>query len=262
MKDPRATGGGGGRRAGGLGPVARTVVLGVLAATAAYVVYSTSDQEPAQPPQASAIAQPSAATTASPSARAAPAPFARSEWGYRWDASKPGIAASPADAAWLESRGYPGPDVEDHLRRLSLQELEALDARGNQAATAIHAYRLATSGGPRDQVLALLSASANAGSAYALKTAGDIHIMVDGYRDPAMASAYYGLLARMGDHSGFEQRYLLSQQLDSTQRLQSDLMLERLWRDMSPAMQLSAGEEPRPGFDAFLDQGLGPKPGH
>lgn len=250
------------RQDGGMGPAIRTLALGVLAASAAYAVYSTVHQEPARSPQLSAIAQPSAATIASPSARAAPAPFARSEWGYRWDASKPGIAASPADAAWLASRGYPGPDVEDHLRRLSMQELEALAARGNQAATAIHAYRLATSGGPRDEVLALLSASANAGSAYALKTAGDIHMMVDGYRDPAIASAYYGLLARLGDHSGFEQRHLLSQQLDSTQRLQSDLMQERLWRDLDPAVQLSAGAEPRPGFDAFLDQGLGPRPGH
>lgn len=245
-----------------MGQAARTVVLGVLAASAAYAVYSTVYQGPTQAPQVSVIAQPSAPTTPSPSARAAPAPFARSEWGYRWDASKPGIAASPADAAWLESRGYPGPDVEDHLRRLSLQELQALASRGNPAATAILAYKLASSGGPRDEVLALLSTSANAGSAYALKTAGDIHMMVDGYRDPAIASAYYGLLARLGDPSGFEQRYLLSQQLDSTQRLQSDLMQERLWRNLDPAMQLSADAEPRPGFDAFLDQGLGPRPGH
>jgi hypothetical protein len=197
---------------------------------------------------------------ATPSSRTATSfkPFTRSELGYRWDASKPGIAASEADAAWLESKGFPGPDVEDHLRRLSIQELESLAARGNQPAAAIYAYKLATAGGPRADVLTVLSKSANEGSVYALKTAGDIYMTVDGYRDPAIASAYYGLQARAGDQAGFEQRYLLSPQLNSTQRLRSDLMQEMLLRNMSSAPQSAAGLDPRPGFNEFLNQGLSP----
>lgn len=259
MTTPGEMPGGGGKRDGGMGRGVMAIALAVLAASAGYVVYSSMHRTSTQAPPVTATAPPGSSPTPRVAPRAAAAPFTRSEWGYRWDASKPGIAASEADAAWLESKGYPGPDVEDHLRRLSLQELQALAARGNQPATAIYAYRLAASGAPRAEVLALLSRSASEGSVYALKTAADIHMMVQGYRDPALASAYYGLLARAGDQSGFEQRYLLSHQLDSTQRFQSDLMQEQLWRDINAAHP-AAGEEPRPGFDEFLGHALGAKP--
>jgi len=183
------------------------------------------------------------------------APFLRSEWGYRWDASKPGIASSAEDAAWLEANGFPGPDVEDHLRRLSVGELRTLAGRGNQPASAVLAYRLATLGTPREEVLALLHGSAANGSVYALKTAGDIFMMVDGYRDPAMASAYYGLQARSGDQSGFEQRYLVDQQLSGDRRLQAGLIEEALWREIG----LSSSEvDERPGFSAFIQGGRAP----
>jgi hypothetical protein len=141
-----------------------------------------------------------------------------------------------------------------------MRELESLAARGNQPAAAIYAYKLAASGGSREDVITMLSKSANEGSVYALKTAGDIYMTVKGFRDPAMASAYYGLQARAGDQSGFEQRYLVSNQLGSTQRLQSDLMQETLSRSMSTPLQSPAGLDPRPGFNEFLSQGLGPAP--
>ena len=239
--------------------VATMVVVAVAALYAAHLAggqgssrqvhSSTSQDNPAHAPSLP-VTSPTAPSRIPPQA------FSRSEWGYRWDPSRPGIAASEADAAWLQSRGFPGPDVEDHLRRLSMPELEALAARGNHAATAILAYTLAKSGGSPEQVLGLLGASANAGSVYALKTAGDIFMTVDGYRDPAMASAYYGLQARAGDQSGIAQRYLLSNQLDSTRRLQSELVQERLWRSLGSAAQFQPGEEPRPGFDEFVSQSV------
>jgi len=245
------------------------VVVGLVCATG-YTMYSigykrAGSSTPANTSHASTserVSQRStAASTPAPASSASvPRPFSRSEWGYRWDPSKPGVAANEADAVWLESRGFPGPDVEDHLRRLSIQELEALAARGNQAAVAILAYKLAASGTSRERVLQLLSRSANEGSVYALKTAGDIFMTVDGYRDPAMASAYYGLQARAGDQSGFAQRFVLSNQLNSTQRLQSDLMQEMLWQNINSAAQYPAGLDARPGFNEFLSKGLGPIP--
>ncbi len=72
---------------------------------------------------------------------------------------------------------------------------------------------------------------------------------VDGYRDPAMASAYYGLQARSGDQSGFEQRYLLDPQLSGDRRLQAELMEEALWRELGAP---NAEAEARPGFSAFI----------
>jgi len=103
--------------------------------------------------------------------------------------------------------------------------------------------------------MALLHESAAGGSIYALKTAGDIFMTVDGYRDPATASAYYGLQARSGDQSGFEQRYLLDQQLSGERRLQAALVEEALWREIG----LSSSEwDERPGFRAFIQGGRAP----
>ncbi|WNH54516.1 hypothetical protein [Stenotrophomonas oahuensis] len=239
-----------------MGRSSKVIAGATLSAAVLYATYffvSSNAQEDGQP---AAEATPSSPVTPSPQSTTSRKPFTRSESGYRWDASKPGIATSEADAAWLESKGFPGPDVEDHLRRLSLQELESLAARGNQPAAAIYAYKLATSGRPPAEVLTALSKSANEGSVYALKTAGDIYMTVDGYRDPAIASAYYGLQARAGDQAGFEQRYLLSPQLNNTQRLRSDLMQEMLLRSMGSTLQSPAGLDPRPGFNEFVKQGI------
>lgn len=250
-----------------MGRGSKVFAVVALAAGVSFALYSFVHQRPAQdsessPSRQSSVEPASKVTSQSslPPDRTSPQAFTRSEIGYRWDPSKPGIAASEADAAWLESRGFPGPDVEDHLRRLSMQELESLAARGNQPAAATYAYKLASSGRSRAEVLARLSKSANEGSVYALKTAGDIYMTVEGFRDPAMASAYYGLQARAGDQSGFEQRYLLSSQLSSTQRLQSDLMQEMLSRSMNTTLQSPAELDPRPGFNEFLSQGLSPTP--
>lgn len=179
-----------------------------------------------------------------------------SEWsrGYRWNPGDPGIAASEEDAKWLEQHGYPGPDVEMRLLSLPLPSLRDLANTGNQAAQAILAYRSARVGAPRAEVLALLSESAKAGSVYALKTAGDIHFMLDGYKDPALANAYYMLQARAGDQAGFVQGMITDNVLDPEQRFRARILEQALWK----GLQLSSlGESPvRPGYQDFLDKGL------
>jgi len=133
-----------------------------------------------------------------------------------------------------------------------VEELRTLSARGNQPATAVLAYRLATLGTARKEVLDLLHGVAADGSIYALKTAGDIFMTVDDYRDPAMASAYYGLQARGGDHAGIVQKYLLSHQMNDRQRLLCGLLEESLWRELGEIGWPASATEARPGFDEFM----------
>ena len=237
---------------------AACVVVLATAALVAYLLYqgnglpTNATSKPAHPLPASMTAASTDSAQAKIAPRAAPRPFSRSEWGYRWDPSKPGIAVSAEDAAWLESKGYPGPDVEDHLMRLSVEELRALADRGNQPATAVLAYRLATRGGSHEEVLDLLHGAAANGSVYALKTAGDIFMTVDGFRDPAAASAYYGLQARGGDHGGTVQKYLLFHHMNDRQRLMCGLLEESLWRELGDIRWPASAAEARPGFDTFL----------
>ncbi|MBD9480827.1 hypothetical protein [Pseudoxanthomonas sp. PXM02] len=181
-----------------------------------------------------------------------------SESGYKWDASNPGIASSAEDAAWLEQNGFPGPAVEAHLRSIPMTELKALADMGNQAATAIYAYRASTEGASKVDVLRLLNKSASSGSVYAIKTAGDIFLTVDGFRDPVMASAYYRLQARAGDQAGFAQNALVQGQLADEQRLRAMTLEEALWRDSRLSDAFPASGDPRPGFRAFIDQATEP----
>ena len=136
--------------------------------------------------------------------------------------------------------------------RLSVEALRALSDRGNQPATAVLAYRLATRGGSHEEVLDLLHGAAADGSVYALKTAGDIFMTVDGFRDPAAASAYYGLQARGGDHGGTVQKYLLFHQMNDRQRLMCGLLEESLWRELGDIRWPASAAEARPGFDTFV----------
>jgi len=174
--------------------------------------------------------------------------------GYRWRLGDPGIAADEADARWLGLHGYPDPEVEMRLRTLPLPALRTLAASGNQAAQSILAYRSARDGAPPAEVRALLSESAKAGSVYALKTAGDIHLMVEGYQDPALANAYYMLQARAGDQAGFVQGMITDNLLDPEQRLRARVVEQALWKEL----QLSSrGDSPaRPGYQDFLDRGV------
>lgn len=201
-------------------------------------------------PPAQRVSQPSSASSRSTSGAQDPASVLNR--GYRWNPSHPGIAASEADAKWLDQHGFPGPDVEMHLRSLPMHSLRDLANSGNQAAQSILAYRSAEGGAPRADVLTLLSESAKAGSVYALKTYGDIHLMVEGYQDPVLANAYYMLQARAGDQAGFVQAALTDYHLDPTQRLRARLLEQALWK----GMQLSSlGESPvRPGYQDFLDK--------
>lgn len=186
------------------------------------------------------------------------------EFGYRWNPDLPGIAESAEDAAWLQAHGYPGPEVERYLMSLSTEGLKTLADDGNQSALAVYAYRLAQSGAPQAQTQEALLRSAAAGSAYALKMAGDIYQTVDGYRDPVMASAFYGLLARVGDQGGYGQAYLLGSRLSENQRFQAGLLEESLWRSLivrNAALATAATSLPRPGYQEFLDKGLRPSDG-
>lgn len=178
------------------------------------------------------------------------------EWssGYRWNPGDPGIAASEEDAKWLDQHGYPSPDVEMRLHRLPLPSLRDLADSGNHAAQSILAFRSARGGAPQAEVLALLTESAKAGSVYALKTAGDIHFIVDGYKDPALANAYYMLQARAGDQAGFVQGMITDNLLDPDQRFRARVLEQAPWK----GLQLSSlGDSPvRPGYQDFLDNGL------
>lgn len=178
--------------------------------------------------------------------------------GYTWNPDNPGIASSADDAAWLDKHGFPGPDVEADLRTIHIDELKRLAESGSAAAASVFAYRRAEQGAPKTEVISLLGRSAANGSVYALKTAGDIHTMVDGYRDPVMASAYYGMQARSGDHAGFAQKYLISGQLTDDQRFKSQLLEELMWRNLGLTKSDQSTESSRPGFDRILNSALTP----
>lgn len=183
------------------------------------------------------------------------------ESGYRWDPNNPGIAESQQDAAWLEANGYPGPDVEAYLMSLPVYALKNLADRDNKPAQAFYAFRLAQSGADQSDTQEVLLKSAASGSIFALKMAGDIYYTVDGYRDPVMASVFYGLQARRGDHAGLIQNYLVDSALTSDQRLRAQALRELAWINMGKMP--SQGRRyldfsPRPGFVPFLERALLP----
>lgn len=184
------------------------------------------------------------------------------ESGYVWDQSNPGVAASKQDAEWLESHGFPGPDVERYLLAFPMDGLKALAERGNKPAQAIYALRLAQAGHKQTEVQDQLLKSAASGSVYALKIGGDIYTTVSGYRDPVMASVFYGLQARRGDQAGFSQRYLADVRLNQDQRLRAQVLEELMWRNID-ALRMQGGARAfdltsRPGLDEFLVKALQP----
>ncbi|WP_411833140.1 hypothetical protein [Pseudoxanthomonas mexicana] len=176
------------------------------------------------------------------------------EVGFRWNPDNPGIAESEQDAAWLEKNGYPGADVQMYLMSLPVDSLKTLSENGNHPAQAIYALRLAQAGASHADTQDILLRSAASGSVYALKMAGDIYMTVDGYRDPAMANAFYGLQTRSGDQAGFAQRHLLGRGLSEEQRLRSEVLEELMWRNLKK----TCISTPRPGFMELLEKGLQP----
>ena len=182
------------------------------------------------------------------------------ESGYRWNPANPGIAESKEDATWLDKHGYPGPDVEQHLMSLSVDALKALVGEGNKPALAIYAFKQAQAGVQRADTQEMLLKSAASGSVYALKMGGDIYTVVDGYRDPVMASVFYGLQARSGDQAGLVQGYVVGRSLTIDQRLQVDMLRELMWRSMKNTQNGLGGGvsdfSPRPGYIDFLEHGL------
>lgn len=189
-----------------------------------------------------------------------PQKFNSLESGYRWDQSAPGIAANKQDAEWLDSHGFPGPDVERYLMSLHISTLKNLAESGNKPAQAIYALRLAQSGHQQADTQEVLIKSAASGSIYALKMAGDIYSSVDGYRDPAMASAFYGLQARRGDQAGLSQSYLTDSRLNDDQRFRANVLKELIWRNID-AIRAQGGlrsleSSARPGLSEFLNQAI------
>lgn len=185
--------------------------------------------------------------------------FEPREYGYAWDSNNPGIARNEEDAKWLEAHGYPGPDVETYLKEMALGPLKDLADRGNPAAQAIYAYRLAKQDAPKSEVQGILLESAVSGSVYALKMAGDIYFTVDGYRDLAVAKSYYGMQARVGDQAGFVQGYLVGAQLTNEQRLRAEIIEEATWRNIDSTEDASSSirRDARPGYMQFMEAALG-----
>jgi hypothetical protein len=178
--------------------------------------------------------------------------------GYLWDPTSPGVAISREDAEWLSSRGYADADVIARLFGLSTADLKKLADSGNQTAQAVYAYRLANEGSSHADVQKLLIKSAASGSAFALKMGGDIYQTVPGYKDPALASAFYSLQAAEGDYSGFVQAYVVDQQMTSDQRLRSRALEEFLRRQLAMGKGSSASvlQAQRPGYSNFMDEAL------
>ena len=154
------------------------------------------------------------------------------EQGYRWNPVDPGIAESAEDAGWLAARGYPGPEVERHLMSLPESALRDLAAEGNQSAQSVLAYRLAQSGAPVEEVMAILEDSAAGGSVYALKMTADIFQTVPQFKNPELARAYYGLMVRRGDHGGLIANATFGSGLSSEQVLRAQVLEEMLWRKL------------------------------
>ncbi len=146
---------------------------------------------------------------------------------------------------------------------LPLHALENLAEGGNKPAQAFHALRLAQSGADQGHTQEVLLRSAASGSVFALKMAGDIYHTVDGYRDPVMASVFYGLQARRGDHAGFVQNYLVDSAFTPEQRLRAQTLRELTWMNMGRIPGQGSRRyldfSPRPGFVPFLQQALSPQ---
>lgn len=175
------------------------------------------------------------------------------EHGYAWNPSRPGDAASEEDAAWFNSRGYPGPEVYEYLHSIPQVELKRLADSGNVSAMAVYAQTLAKQPGNRSQILDILHQGAAAGSVYSLKMGGDIFSAYPAYRDPVMSLVYYQLQARAGDHAGYVQSYIAQQQIKPEQVLLANVMTEQMWRSFAGTQLLAQSAHVRPGYEKFVE---------
>jgi hypothetical protein len=75
-------------------------------------------------------------------------------------------AATPMEAAWLKSRGFPTQDREDQLNGMSMNDLEQAANSGELAAQAVLGRRMMEQGRESEGFERLLNASAS-GSVYA-----------------------------------------------------------------------------------------------
>ena len=177
---------------------------------------------------------------------------AKLEKGYEWNSARPGDAANEEDAAWFNSRGYPGPDVYEYLHSIPPVELRRLADSGNVTAMSVYAQTLAKQPGNRAQILELLHQGAATGSVYSLKMGGDIFSAYPNYRDPVMSLVYYQLQARAGDHAGFVQSYIAQQQIKPEQALVANLMTEQMWKSFAGTRLLAQSAHVRPGYEKFV----------
>ncbi|MNM85770.1 hypothetical protein D3C81_979050 [compost metagenome] len=177
---------------------------------------------------------------------------AKLEKGYTWNSARPGDAANEEDAAWFNSRGYPGPEVYEYLHSIPQGELKRLADAGNVSAMSIYAQSLSTVPGNRAEILSLLHRGASTGSVYSLKMGGDIFSAYPDYRDPVMSLVYYQLQARAGDHSGYVQSYIAKQQIKPEQALLANVMTEQMWKNFAGTQLLAQSANVRPGYDEFV----------
>jgi len=156
------------------------------------------------------------------------------------------------DAAWFNSRGYPGPDVYEYLHSIPPEELKRLADSGNVTAMSVYAQTLAKQPGNRSQILELLHQGAATGSVYSLKMGGDIFSAYPDYRDPVMSLVYYQLQARAGDHAGYVQSYITQQQIKPEQVLVANVMTEQMWKSFAGTQLLAQSANVRPGYEKFV----------
>lgn len=174
------------------------------------------------------------------------------EYGYAWNPARPGEAASEEDAAWLNSRGYPGPEVYEYLNSIPKAELRRLADSGNVTAMAIYAYSLARRPGNHSEILNLLHQAASTGSVYSLNMGSHIFSGTSSYRDPTMSLAYSQLQARAGDQSGFTYGYITQLQMTPEQIFVSNIMAEQMWKGFAGTRLVAESANARPGYEEFV----------
>lgn len=172
--------------------------------------------------------------------------------GFEWNPVDSGIAESEADAAWLGAVGYPDSKVYSTLMGLSSSALDDLARGGNRTAAVIYAYKLAKQSPGDPRVFELLMDQAKGGNVFAIKTMGDISMVLDGYKDPVMASVYYGMLARAGDQSGYGMKLIIDQSIGVESILRARIMEDNLWRTLGGVYDGSSVGR-RPGYDQAVN---------
>ena len=83
-------------------------------------------------------------------------------------------------------------------------------------------------------------------------------MVLKGYKDPVMASVYYGMLGRAGDHSGYGMKYLVDQSIGMESVFKARIMEDELWRTFNGVYEVGVVRR-RPGYEQVVDGALSKK---